>query len=412
MGLRHLNLPCFTIVDSATCVNNYGVKMVNQQKLSSTINWLISGAQPPKRMEDIVEECAVRLVAAGVPLDAFVVNGIFLNAHVRGIRTIWTKARGVRLHTMNRDFMDEGEFLATAQYACVSSQRVIRYRFDENDPEMAAEQRKGYIAANFTDFVFLPLFNFDGTVSGCIEAATKVPGGFSEEQFDALRRMQASVARIKEYFTERRDKQMTLATYIGEKASRKVLSGSIGLGDGEKISAVVLFADIAGFTEISNTLASADVLGVLSRFFSAIDVAVTDNNGEILKFIGDGVLAIFQTPDDLTAQEEAAGAAMQALETARATLATQDGTPKIQFRASLHIGDLFFGNVGSGNRLDFTAIGPTVNFASRMLEEASRQGASAVCSQQFKSVIPGMDLGVVETNFKGFSGKSKMFVLG
>ncbi len=385
--------------------------MVNQQKLSSTINWLISGAQPPKRLEEIVEECAQRLVAASIPLDAFVVNGIFLNAQVRGIRTIWTKGRGARLQFMNRDFMDEGEFRATTQYACVFSKRVIRYRFDDSDPEIASEQRKGYIAANFTDFVFLPLFNLDGTVSGCLEAATKTPGGFSDEQVTALRRMQASVARIKEYFTERRDKQMTLATYVGEKASRKVLSGSIGLGDGEKISAVVLFADIAGFTEISNTLASEDVLQVLNRFFSAIDVAVNDNNGEILKFIGDGVLAIFQTPDDLTAQEEAAGAAKQALETVKATLAAQEETPKIEFRASLHLGDLFFGNVGSGNRLDFTAIGPTVNFASRMLEEASRQNASTVCSQQFKDVIPEVKLDMVECKFKGFSGKREMFVL-
>ena len=120
----------------------------------------------------------------------------------------------------------------------------------------------------------------------------------------------------------------------------------------ENPTAVVLFADISGFTDISNRLASEDVLQILNRFFSAVDVAVNDNNGEILKFIGDGVLAIFQTPDDLTAQEEAAGAAMQALETAKATLATQEETPKIEFRASLHLGDLFFGNVGiSFNRI-------------------------------------------------------------
>ena len=385
--------------------------MVNQQKISSTINWLISGAQPPKRLEEIVEECALRLVAAGIPLDAFVVNGIFLNAQVRGIRTIWSKGRGARLQTMNRDFMDEGAFLATTQYSCVSSQRVIRYRFDDSDPDIAVQQRKGYIAANFTDFVFLPLFNLDGTVTGCIEAATKNPGGFSPDQITALRRMQASLARIKEYFTERHDKQVTLATFVGENASRKVLSGSIGLGDGEKISAVVLFADIVGFTEISNKLASEDVLNVLNRFFSAIDGAVIKNNGEILKFIGDGVLAIFQTPDDLTAQEEAARTAIQAVEDAQATLKSHDQDPKIVFRTSLHLGDLFFGNVGSGNRLDFTAIGPTVNFASRMLDEASRQNASTVCSQQFKDVIPEVKLDMVECKFKGFPGNREMFIL-
>lgn len=385
--------------------------MIDQTKLLSTINWLVSGAQPPKPLEEIVGECATRLVAGGIPLDAFVVNGIFLNAQIRGIRTIWSKRRGSLSQVMDRGFMDEGEFLAAPQYICVSTQRVIRYRFTDSDPEMEPKLRDVYVRGNFTDLVILPLFNLDGTVSGCFEAVTKVPGGFDDEQVTALRRMQAPLARIKEYFTERQDKQMTLATYVGEKASRKVLSGSIGLGDGEKISAVVLFADIAGFTEISNTLASEDVLQVLTRFFSAIDVAVTQNNGEILKFIGDGVLAIFQTPDDLTAQEEAARAAKQAIETANETLAAQEETPNIRFRASLHVGDLFFGNVGSDNRLDFTAIGPTVNFASRMLEEASRHNAFTVCSRQFKNVIPDVELARVECKFKGFTGKNEMFVL-
>ncbi|MFC6639840.1 hypothetical protein GV827_20225 [Sulfitobacter sp. JBTF-M27] len=386
--------------------------MVNTQKISSTINWLISGAQPAKRIEEIVEECARRLISAGVPLDAFLVDGIFLNAHVRGIRTIWSKGGGVRVQTMSRDFMDEGGFVETTQYACITTQRLIRFRFDDDDPEVASEQRNGLMAQKFTDFVYLPLFNFDGTVSGCIEAGTKASGGFTSDQITALRRMQAPVARMKEYFTERRDKQITLATYIGEKASRKVLSGSIGLGDGEKISAVVFFADIAGFTKISNELAFEDVLKVLSRFFAAITSAVGGNNGEILKFIGDGVLAIFQTPDDLTAQEEAAGAALEALEAVSTALTADEQNPKIRFRASLHLGDLFFGNVGSGDRLDFTAIGPTVNLASRMLEEAAKRNASVVCSRAFKDVIPDTTGKMVECEFKGFSGEREMFILG
>lgn len=385
--------------------------MVNAQKLSATINWLTAGAQPPKNLAQIVEECATRLISAGVPIDTFVVNGIFLNAVVRGIRTIWTQKNGVRVRTMDRGFMDDGDFLVMPQYACVSSKKIVRYRFDGNDPDVAAEQWQAYEAAKFTDFLFLPLINLDGSVSGCIEAATRVPGGFSDEQVVALRRMQAPVARIKEYFTERRDKQITLATYVGEKASQKILGGSIGLGDGEKISAVVMFADIAGFTEISNTLAAEEALRVLSRFYSVIDVAVSENNGEILKFIGDGVLAIFPTPDDITAQEGAAADAIQALEDCRMALSAQTESPGIRFRASLHLGELFFGNVGSENRLDFTAIGPTVNFASRMLEEASRRNAFAVCSEQFRHVAPDLRTETVDCSFKGFPGNSKVHIL-
>lgn len=165
--------------------------MIDQTKLLSTINWLVSGAQPPKPLEEIVGECATRLVAGGIPLDAFVVNGIFLNAQIRGIRTIWSKRRGSLSQVMDRGFMDEGEFLAAPQYICVSTQRVIRYRFTDSDPEMEPKLRDVYVRGNFTDLVILPLFNLDGKVSGCFEAVTKVPGGFDDEQVTALRRMQA-----------------------------------------------------------------------------------------------------------------------------------------------------------------------------------------------------------------------------
>ena len=160
------------------------------------------------------------------------------------------------------------------------------------------------------------------------------------------------------------------------------------LGGGETISAVVLFADVIGFTRLSNELPSTEVLKTLNRFFAAIDAAVGPNNGEILKFMGDGVLAIFQTPDDLTAQEAAANSALDAVTQARKVLAEEDDGPAVDFRAALHIGDVFFGNIGSGSRLDFTAIGPTVNLASRMLDAASADNAHTVCSDAFLDSAP------------------------
>ncbi len=140
-----------------TSFGNDRFRMVDQQKLTSTINWLVSGAQPPKPLEDIVGECATRLAAGGIPLDALIINGIFLNASIRGIRTIWSKKRGIRRQIMDRNYMDDGYFLTSPQFVCVSTQRIVRYRFDDNDPEMDRKLRDIYLSRDFTDFIIFPL---------------------------------------------------------------------------------------------------------------------------------------------------------------------------------------------------------------------------------------------------------------
>lgn len=385
--------------------------MVDQSKLSSTISWLIAGAQPPKSIERIAEECASRLIDAGVPVDVFIVNGMFIHPQFRGVQVIWTSKSGVRRKTFARDYFESRSYKSTALDACVTSKRAIRYRFEGNDPETISQHRQAYQESGYTDLVLLPLFNFDGTVTGAVEIATKHSGGFDDDQIVALRRMQAPIARMKEYFTERFDKQITLATYVGEDTSKKVLNGSIALGDGEMISAVVMFADIKGFTAMSNASRSEDVLQVLNRFYASVDAAVSRNNGEILKFMGDGVLVIFPTPDDLTAQEAATSSAINSVAMARKDLAQDDTLDGFDFRASLHIGEVFFGNIGSGNRLDFTAIGPTVNLASRMLDEASNRNADTVCSKDFKEIAIGISADPITCEFKGFKEPVEIYIL-
>ncbi|MCV2888059.1 adenylate/guanylate cyclase domain-containing protein [Ruegeria aquimaris] len=364
--------------------------MVDQVKLAAFSSWLMAGAQPPKPIEAVVEESAARLRAAGLPLDVLIVNGLFIHPDIRGIQIRWTARNGVRRVTFRHAYFETSDFAATPISRTIATGRSMRFELAHQDPGTDTAYAAAFRASGYTDILVLPLINFDGTISGCIEFATRALKGFSQEDITALRRVQAPLARMKEFFTERFDKQITLATYVGDATSRKVLSGQIVRGDGETISAVILFADIKGFTALSNRTASAEVLQVLNRFFDVIDTAVTRNNGEILKFLGDGVLVIFPTPDDLTAQEAAAQSAMAAVTEARETLAEQTDPSQIAFRAALHMGDVFFGNVGSRNRLDFTAIGPAVNLCARMLHEASSRDARTLCSAQFRTIAIGL----------------------
>ncbi len=183
------------------------------------------------------------------------------------------------------------------------------------------------------------------------------------------------LALVCELKTLRRTAATVLDTYVGPRAGSKVLHGTTRRGEGEWINAVISFADIRGFTRLSNTLPADKIILFLNKYFGAMTEAVEAHGGEVLKFIGDEVMAIFP----YETEEEAKEAAYQALLAARDTLKkieqinlekTCIQTPDMSVGIALHAGDVFYGNVGSETRLDFTVVGPAVNLASRIAELA------------------------------------------
>lgn len=140
--------------------------------------------------------------------------------------------------TFDHNYIQSSHFLETPLADMLERPREMRYRFDDRDREKASRYRTAYKELGYTDLVLLPLTNVDGTVTGNLEIATKYNNGFSENELDALLRLQNPIARLKEYHTERFDKNFTLSTYLGREISRKVLKGQISLGSGETISAL------------------------------------------------------------------------------------------------------------------------------------------------------------------------------
>ena len=161
-----------------------------------------------------------------------------------------------------------------------------------------------------------------------------------------------------------------LNAYLGKRSAARVLSGPLRRDFGETIQAVLLFADLRGFTELSDMQDAATVIAALNAWFDRIAGATHAFGGEVLKFIGDGMLAIF--PVTGSSPGEACRAALQAVRAARAgmvhlnTMRQQEGLSPLAFGAALHVGDIFWGNIGAADRLDFTAIGPAVNLVSRL----------------------------------------------
>ena len=160
-----------------------------------------------------------------------------------------------------------------------------------------------------------------------------------------------------------------LEAYLGRRSAARVRAGALRRGTGETIRAALLSADLRDFTALSEATAPAEMIVALDAWFDRVAGAVHAFGGEVLKFIGDGVLAIFPVTDK---PAEACEAALRAVVAARAGMAHLDtvrqaqGRPPLPFGVALHLGEILWGNVGAADRLDFTAIGPAVNLVSRL----------------------------------------------
>jgi adenylate cyclase len=228
------------------------------------------------------------------------------------------------------------------------------------------------VAAGMTDYVaIITRFAAEGVIGemdGVYSSwATRAPDGFSDGQIAALERIAPYLALAIKSVSLARMTGTLMATYLGRDAGQRVLGGRIVRGSAEKIDAVIWFSDLRGFTRITDT-APEQVIPLLNDYSDAIISAIHEHGGDVLKLIGDGTLAIFAAEDRMHACSAALSAAIAArrgvaeLKKRRAA----DGKPVTEMYLGLHVGEVFYGNVGSRERLDFTVIGPAVNEVSRI----------------------------------------------
>jgi adenylate cyclase len=239
-------------------------------------------------------------------------------------------------------------------------------------------------AEGVTDYFVAPLHFSSGEVHFS-SWATRQPCGFGDAEIEAIESVIAPLARIAEIRAWYRVAGNLLTTYIGKNAGERVLAGHIRRGDTEAIHAVIWLSDMRGFTALADTLPPQDLVDLLNRYFDCQVPAIDAHGGEVLKYMGDGLLAIFPIGAERHFASVSA-AALAAGKTARdkiaALHAAADG-PALRFGLALHIGDVLFGNIGSGNRLDFTCIGPAVNLAARLEKLAGRLGRTILASEDF-----------------------------
>jgi class 3 adenylate cyclase len=200
--------------------------------------------------------------------------------------------------------------------------------------------------------------------------ASDRPDGFDRAQRALLRRAASLLATPLEIVVTRQTAAILLATYLGRRSGARVLAGAVQRGDGETIHAVLWYSDLRGFTALSESLPRDRVIALLNAHFERLAAPIKAFGGEVLKFMGDGLLAIFPTEPGGAAH--ACERALRAARGARAGMAALNGErmaageSPLDFGLALHLGDVMHGNIGAPDRLDFTVIGPAVNVVSRL----------------------------------------------
>ena len=346
--------------------------------------WLVSEARLIDDTETLDLAIVEHLRGAGLPIVRYSTGVPSLHPQVDSFSTLWEQDKGLSFRQFRLEQASPTTLSESPIFIAYHEGRTVRCRL-EGQPKPDEYEIVGELRARgMTDYLVLALPFADGSHKA-MSFATDRTGGFTEEDIGILESLSHPLAAVIEVRYLRHMAGTLMDTYVGPVAGRRVLQGSIKRGSGEIIPAVIWFCDLKGFTTLSETLADQILIDTLNAYFDAVTQAIEAEGGEILKFIGDAVLAIFQHGDG-----DEAGAAARALAAAGTALASLDlanaerasaGPPAIECGIALHIGDVLYGNVGGANRLDFTVIGKAVNLASR-IEGLTRELARPVLVSQ------------------------------
>jgi len=348
--------------------------------------WLIDGARNAATPDAILAELCDRLVEGGIPLWRVAVFVRTLHPQVMGRGVKWRLGAGVTITEASFEVFDSDSFRGSPVARVYEEIRPIRSRLDEAEAD-AFPQLAELRAAGGTDYLAFPLLFCNGEVH-VATWATRQRGGFTDAQRTALEMVAAPLARVTEIYALRRTATNLLDTYVGKEAGARILAGQIRRGFTETIRAAIWLSDMRGFTALADRMPPPALIELLNRYFDCQIPAILSHGGEVLKFIGDGLLAIFPFAAESGPRSvcDAALAAAAEVRSAIAALRDWPTSPEAtgpRYGLALHIGELLYGNIGAANRLDFTCIGPAVNLASRLQDMAASLGRTTLLSADF-----------------------------
>ena len=360
--------------------------------IAALVQWLVNGAPGASRPEQVITGMFDRICAAGVPLSRSAVFVRTLHPNIIGVSYIWRPGQALEVFRAPRAIADDPDYQNSPLSAAFDEGRSIRRRLIDPDCPRDFPVLEEFRTQGITDYMATPLRFLSGE-NHVATWATSVPDGFSEADIAAIEAVVPPLARLAEIYTLGRTAANLLNVYVGHDAGERILKGNIKRGDTTTLEAAIWMSDLRSFTALSERLPPRDLIDLLNTTFGAQVPAIEKHGGEVLKFMGDGVLAIFPASVSAEAACNSALAAAKEALVACAALETIDTPTRIG--VGLHVGSVSYGNIGGETRLDFTCIGPTVNLAARLQGLASTEGWTMAFSEAFAKCLsrPSKPLG-------------------
>jgi adenylate cyclase len=379
------------------------------------LRWLLGEGRAIERDVEFFDTLCWRLIGSGLSCSRITLSVYTLHPQIVGLNFRWWRDRRVTevlrvgygvqqtkdyFESPIRPVMERGE---TVRFDLGDAAAIAPY-------PLLASLRDG----GATGYFGSPLTFFNGRHQA-MTWTTDRPGGFNDDDIAAITSIMPTLGVVIEARSMQRLAGTLLNIYLGRTAGHRILAGDIRRSQGERMTAIILASDMRGFTALSDRLPGEELIALLDDYFDAVTAPVQARGGEVLKFMGDGLLAIFP----LGGSTPAAGAAMalEAVADGFASIgqlnAKRSAAGRNEFRigVGLHIGEIIFGNVGAVDRLDFTAIGPAVNLACRLESLTKRLGRPLLVSHDFAAACrsPLVSLGFHPV--KGLSEPEEVFGL-
>lgn len=334
-------------------------------------DWIENFGRSAGSVSSLIHEVGTRFQACGLPLARLSVIVRTLHPQIAVFGYTWNGESGsMDEFTADHQSQSRESYQRSPVRQIIEGSPGIRRRLLNPDCPRDFPILEELAADGVTDYLILPVPFSDGRSYSC-SWATRDPNGFSDEQVARIIQIMPAFSLVLEILAMRTVARNLMDTYLGHSAGVRVLDGEIYRGVNETIDAVIWISDLRGFTQLSDSFAPPVVLGILNDHFERVVGAITQHEGEVLKFMGDSVLAIFPIAK-FAGPGQAADAALAAARDTRRSIAAGNAKRRekrlaeVDYGIALNLGEVVYGNIGAPDRLDFTVIGPAVNQTARI----------------------------------------------
>ena len=381
--------------------------------LAPVATWLYTEGRRLRDAGALIEGLCAQLDAAGAHIDRLALMSRTLHPQLVGWSVFWSRVNGVRRDSIEHGVRGSDAYVGSPIQHVQERVEAVRIRVGaqaiEGEHALVQDLRDEGIA----DYYALPMISSAGTVNA-MTLATSHADGFSAADFERFKALSNLLAPLVEIIAVRRSTLGLLNTFVGPRISERIIHGQVKRGDGDRIDAAFWYSDLRGFTQLSESLPTAELLSLLNDYFENCAVAAASRGGEILQFIGDAILIVFE----IGAGGDRRSVCEAALEAARDAFNSiavvnhrrrRADHAQIEFGLGLHVGTVTHANVGSRDRLAFNVVGPAVNMTARIQSMTKELGVPLLLSAEFASLVTAQLQSVGRHDLRGVASAQELF---